>query len=788
MNKLLKVLAALSGDRVRQVLTFFAQVVFWATLAIAVYLILGLVTPAHAQTVNDLSQYTGATPSGDWSLKLWIAILGDFARNPFGDLGAPTTLLGRLLLVFNGAIFSVSAAYVGWGVLKGIVGTANDGTPLGSKINSAWYPIRTITGISGGMPIFGGFTLLQAVLMSTAVLGIGIANFMWKSAVADPTMVQLVGTSAITGAPAVRPSQVMSAATSMLRSNLCMVSHQQAAVIFKAEMERADPGRAAEVPPEYVITRRLDAQPGSLRIRYGWPGDPEACGSVSVRMDEYRDEDSSDFRVASVDYRHIRNVIGMKASQQLILADDMIRPLAQAWLTQRNALRHGQTLELAVDMQKLSSVSESYTDGIKRLVTVSLENSGSSIKTAAQAKMLDGGWIMAGSWYSTYAEANAALADAISGLTFSSSPPRSGEWDLKSDVREDLAALEESLGAAADRLYGGSGAGRDDQAWANILGDACEKGGANIQATGNCSLGQSIARKITGSVFNGSGGGQSWRDGIGLVNPIIGMKNVGDYVLSIAATLIMIGPVAEIGGKVMSVVGAAATATGVAAAPGMAAMALGAAASYIIPFGWTLLIIGAVMAVYLPALPWIVWMSAVFSYCASFLEGLIAAPLHSMSHMHTEGEGLGQATTKGYLFILNALARPAIMVLGFFIASALVVGIGTLISHSFAAMIAGVQGNSVTGIASIIGLLVIYIVVNITLIQQSFELISVLPDQVIGYLGAGETGQTLGREAESKIRGAFMMATRQGVGGAQASVGAGSKALQKVKPQAKGQK
>lgn len=785
MNKLLKILAALSGNRARQFLAVFAKVLFWATIATVFYLVLGLLMPAHAQTVtvNDLSQYTEATGSGDWSLKLWVAILGDFARNPWGDLGSPTTLLGRLFLYFNTAIFSISAAYIGLGVLKGIVGTAHDGQAMGSKINSSWYPIRTVIGISGGLPLAGGFTLLQALLMSTALLGIGMANFMWRSALADPAMVQLVGTNAITGAPAVRPSQVMNAATSMLRSNLCMVSYAQQGAIMKAYLDQAGGGT---VPPEYFITRTLDAQPGSLRIRYGWPGDPSACGEVSVRMDKYRDEDSSSYRVASVDYAHVRNVIGTKASQQLIAADDMIRPLAENWLKLRNAQRYGQTLELSVDMKKLGEVAETYTSGIKQLVTLSLENSGSSIKAAAQAKMLDGGWIMAGSWYSTYAEANAALADAISGLTFNSSPPPI-EY-INSEVRDDLARLEKAIGSAADRLYGASGAGRDDQALKSVLKDACAGSIGSVTATGDCSLGQPIARAIAGSVFNGSGGGQSWRDDFGLVNPIIAMKNAGDYILTIAVTFIAIGPVAEIGGKVLAIAGAAATATGVAAAPGVGAMAIGALASYIIPFGWTLLVIGAVMAVYLPALPWIVWMSAVFSYCASFLEGLIAAPLHSMSHMHTEGEGLGQATTKGYLFMLNALARPAIMVLGFFIASALVVGIGTLIAHSFAAMIAGVQGNSVTGIASIIGLLVIYIVVNITLIQQSFELISVLPDQVIGYLGAGETGQTLGREAESKIRGAFMMATRQGMGGAQASAGAGSKALQKIKPQPKGTK
>lgn len=778
-EKLLKILESVAN--LARFLPLAGKLLAWITMAAVLYMIFGLIAPAYAQTgpvVADLAQYAESTPRGDWSLKLWIGILGDFANNPLAVAGEPATLLGRLFMYFNGAIFAVSTAWIGWGILKGTLGTATDGEALGKSISSVWYPIRTVVGVSGGLPLLGGFTLLQGVLMSAALIGIGIANYMWRAAVADPTMVQLVGTTAITGAPAVRPSQVVNAAGSMLRSNLCLVAHQQAAVIYKAEMEAA--GAASSVPPEYSITRTLDAQTGSLRIRYGWPGDPEACGSVSVSMDNYRSEQSSDFRVASVDYRHIRNVISMKSSQQLIAADDLIRGLAEGWLQTRNSYRYGQTLERSVDVKRLQQIATDYAAQIQAIVTLSLADSGSSIKSAAQQKMLEHGWIGAGSWYSTFAEANSALADSISGLTFTYTAP-DPEF-LPSPVQEDLAALERAMQKASDRIVGRAGASPDDQKVDAVLKDACEPsfGQNTTSETGNCSLGQSIARRITAGLFAGSGGGSSWRDSFGLVNPVVAMKDAGDYILTIASTLIAAGPVLEIGGKVMSFFGAAATATGVGAPGGKAMSTVGAIASYAIPLGWTLLVVGAVMAIYIPALPWIVWMSAVFSYCASFLEGLIAAPLHSMSHMNTEGDGLGQATTKGYLFVLNALARPAIMVLGFFIASALIVGIGTLIAHTFASMIAGVQGNSMTGLASIIGLLVVYIVVNITLIQQSFELIGVLPDQIIGYLGAGDAGQTLGRDAQTKINAAVMSATRQGMGGAQASVAAGSKAVQKL--------
>src|SRR3546814_11416076 len=49
------------------------------------------------------------------------------------------------------------------------------GRVLGQRMSSAWFPVRTTVGVAGMLPVFGGFSAAQAVMMWTGLLGIGAA-------------------------------------------------------------------------------------------------------------------------------------------------------------------------------------------------------------------------------------------------------------------------------------------------------------------------------------------------------------------------------------------------------------------------------------------------------------------------------------------------------------------------------------------------------------------------------------------------------------------------------------
>jgi hypothetical protein len=185
------------------------------------------------------------------------------------------------------------------------------------------------------------------------------------------------------------------------------------------------------------------------------------------------------------------------------------------------------------------------------------------------------------------------------------------------------------------------------------------------------------------------------------------------------------------------------------------------------------------MAIYIPMVPFITWMGAILAYAASMIEGFARSTLHAMAHLDGDGDGLGQRTTHGYMFLVNALARPALMLIGFFFATGIMISIGTLQAHLFLPAMANVQGNSVTGFFSIAMFLVVFFVMNVTLISASYNLIYVITDQVLGFIG-GQIDSRLGRDTEDKVNNMFLMAARVGPGAMGAAAGAKRGALDKL--------
>jgi len=161
--------------------------------------------------------------------------------------------------------------------------------------------------------------------------------------------------------------------------------------------------------------------------------------------------------------------------------------------------------------------------------------------------------------------------------------------------------------------------------------------------------------------------------------------------------------------------------------------------------------------------PFITWFAGLVSYSAVVVEGIIAAPLHALSHIDGQGEGMGQRAGHGYLFLLNVLFRPVLMVFGFLVGSMFTIALGSLLFKLYPAAMAGVQGNSITGLASIIGFICIFFILCNLIIQGSFNLIHIIPDQVLGWVGNAANAH-LGRDLESKVNNLFVAGSKNASG------------------------
>ena len=180
--------------------------------------------------------------------------------------------------------------------------------------------------------------------------------------------------------------------------------------------------------------------------------------------------------------------------------------------------------------------------------------------------------------------------------------------------------------------------------------------------------------------------------------------------------------------------------------------------------GAAFLTVGALCAIYIPMVPFLNWVSALVQYLCIVVESFAAAPLWAFAHSQAEGEGMGQRSERGYLYILNLLFRPILMVIAFFAASGLVILMGSVVFQMYLPTVAAAQGNSVTGIASVIAYIFLFFVIMNTVIQGLFHLTSELADDAIGWVG-GVGRQNIGKDTEGKVNNLFVAGGRFASGG-----------------------
>jgi len=152
--------------------------------------------------------------------------------------------------------------------------------------------------------------------------------------------------------------------------------------------------------------------------------------------------------------------------------------------------------------------------------------------------------------------------------------------------------------------------------------------------------------------------------------------------------------------------------------------------------------------------PFIVWFGGVINWLVVVGESIIAAPLWAMTHMNGEGEGIGHRSSHGYIFLLNVMVRPLLMVIGFFMAGGVIIAGGSFLNKIFSIGIANAQFNSMTGVMSVLGFMVLYCSLCVNLTHRAFNLILIVPDQVINWVG-GHAASALGRDTNDEAHRAI---------------------------------
>lgn len=352
--------------------------------------------------------------------------------------------------------------------------------------------------------------------------------------------------------------------------------------------------------------------------------------------------------------------------------------------------------------QRVDEIARSYQAGLVQAVAAheSQIQQRASEALAKAGSMEKGGWVSLGTSYKT--------------------------------LSSDLSAFSQmGLGVAEVQIEEGRAQGefmaRLSGAWSGMEDFAG-------RLTGEGETWRWLSNKINGGIA-GIG-----NDG-GLVNPLVVAQKLGDTTIGAGQALLLVSKIPVVGKVLDKIPGADSLST----------------------IGMVLFWAGAFLAIYVPMIPFIAFWSGIITWAGALVEGLVAAPLWSIAHLDTDGEGLGRRTEYGYIFVMQVFLRPVLMVIGFIAASLSMLAFGTLFVrlYSLAWQTAGYQNFDIGAVVLLVGGVVLFAVLLISIVQGSFNLVSLIPDKVLGWLG-GQVGEGLGRQQEAQHEGKFQSAVLAG--------------------------
>jgi MFS family permease len=627
------------------------------------------------------------------------------------ELSGASSLLITLLQTLSTVALSIGSVIMIYTIFSAVLGTAWSGR-VGGKM-SFWTPLRGAVAVSMLIPTAKGLNILMVLILTCIGGSVSLANHL--ASAGHNFLTQTGGKLTVQAPPSVR-------------------------------------GNIEEVAQE--IIKNLTAQ-HYMSYKLGQTFDtmyhviPPAPGHEQYTISFLPSLESS---LSKSDMGSIQipcagsepdTICKARTNAMLNLVKDLIpvaRNLSVQILTKKEREFAGAPAPMPVSGQEIRGAANRYLATMQQYIPQILAEAEPQFQEdvqefAEQAKK--DGWAMLGSYYWTLARITEHTHD------LSGSLPRATQGDFAAQMGnawEDPAfeALMSSTEEVASReLSERQEAAKvsDDGLWSKVT---------------------NIVRKFV--FFGTEGPVQAYANKLRDGNPLTTLSDMGHYMVGAAQGLTgaavavgTAGAATEAGlestlAELLSFGGSAATGR----ALGFLAMA---AMTISLLIASALFSAGIMLAFYLPALPWILWMSAILGWLILIVETLFAAPLWAVGHLIPEGDGMtGQHGRQGYMLLLGVLARPPLMVAGFFASLIIFSLFGNFVGHCFSIFISSSEQGHVTGITTMIMQVVILTAAMVAFSHKIFSLINTLPERVVNWIG--QLNQNLGEAAdESRVHG-----------------------------------
>ncbi|EBC0165739.1 DotA/TraY family protein [Salmonella enterica] len=668
--------------------------------------------PAMASvTYQDI--VSAATNSDDLSRQALVTIFGDVVTNPLST--SSPTLIGNMFGVFNGII---SVLAVIWFAFIGIRHVVRSGHQ-GQVFDTGRDIVGTLSVVSGFLmivPTGNGWSLAQLIMLwGASIMGVGSANI----------MVQLAADNIANGySMTVQPVQVSTrtAARGIFEMELCKYAINSGLNDFNQTAWSSTS----------LMTESSKTAGGNYTVTVS--NGSGICGTASLSVEGNGTTNQSSISkffnpFSSTEYNSV-------IAAQRTAMDNMIRDMdstanefVTTFLEKRNT-GNGTLPDIETRIQR---AADDYERAVQKALPA--DNNEQSRKEALKSYLTTYGWVALGAWYQTFATANqrlAELADRAPAVTSLSSLGEVGDTDLFVAV---TGAYKTQLQNTSYTPSLGTVTSADEQ----LLSNTNTPQDALIKPT------EKFGQWLTNSLAT------EWSEtgtSSNQVNPLIKMKNIGDRTMVAAegilvtyttARVLVAGGEKSFLGKVLN------NLTSVLSTANALLEALAPPVYFLL---FLMFCAGFSLSIYLPFIPFIFWMTGIGNWISSVLIGCTAGPLWGATHLGTS-QDRGSRAAYGYIYLIDSMIRPPLMVFGFFFASVAIIAAGTILNVLLGPALTNVQINSFTGIFSLAGFLLIYARICTTIVAAIFALQAYLPDHVINFLGGRDGANTLGNLASS---------------------------------------
>lgn len=613
-------------------------------------------------------------------------------------LANPMDPLRDMVTMFASVVMIASGIVMGYIFLAGMLNSANDGEVFGRKWSSPWLVARTVIGVGVIAPVLSGYALIQVLVVWGFLQGLTGANMMIDAVFSKNTLMSYA-------TPSVHiKDKILDLETNTLAGLVCLstINYENS----KLDNTLGTPSNVNGVS---------SVSPVKGVYYWGNSDNKQACGGFVMP----KSSPTTEYNTAEIKKAH---EIGMS---------NMINelwPVAQAIVERQD--RTDVSYEQIGNEFDLAGIANRYESAI-RDVTVTLATKDNAYADRMKNYIQAEGFLGLGSWFVEWTNFQNRVQATVGDIpqVIPVNMNIFNKYSYQEQIKTNIDGVKTVMKKRSEQL---SNANPNSLAQYSdvLLDERASESILPVNAMGwisNSLLGVYV-RTADETALNKP-------EGLAKNNLIMEARSKGDTIIT-ATTSMMVAAIA-----LKAALGGDDKASNFSPNPIQWAMNLSGASSTISLFVnlfigllLPLLLFGLLLFYYIPFVPYLIWITGVAGLIVLLIEAVISSLIWAFAHLYPDGDGIVGRAGQGYSLVLSLVLRPALMVLGFGFAIALMNVFGYIFHATFDGAFKINNGGS-TGFFGLFVAISLYTYLMINLTNKCSSIIHVVPDQILKWAG-----------------------------------------------------